>query len=124
VIGFAFAALGANLRHSHVWLSYGRALEHVAISPAQHQIHHSADRRHFDRNFGSALAIWDWLFGTLYVTRERERLTFGLSAAEKNHRDNVASAVIDPLIASARTLRPTRTSPTSPTEPRATASGP
>ncbi len=111
LIGFAFAAIGANLRHSQVWLSYGPALEHLAISPAQHQIHHSEDRRHFDRNFGSALAIWDWWFGTLYVPRERERLQFGLSATEKNHRDNVVSVVIDPALAAARALVPRRDKP-------------
>lgn len=31
-----FNMLGANLRHSHIWLSYGRVMEHIFISPAQH----------------------------------------------------------------------------------------
>jgi hypothetical protein len=36
-----------NLQHSHVWLSWGRALEHVFVSPALHQIHNSTGPRHF-----------------------------------------------------------------------------
>lgn len=36
----------ANLRRSHVWLRYPRWLEHLLISPAQHQVHHSLDPRH------------------------------------------------------------------------------
>jgi sterol desaturase/sphingolipid hydroxylase (fatty acid hydroxylase superfamily) len=68
----------AALHHSHVWLSYGPVMEHIVISPAQHQIHHSTDPRHHDRNFGNSLALWDWLFGTLYVIRGHETLTFGL----------------------------------------------
>ncbi|MBZ4023749.1 hypothetical protein CKO11_14950 [Rhodobacter sp. TJ_12] len=59
----ALFAFTANLRHSQIKLSYGRVLEHILVSPAQHQIHH--DRRHLQSNFGSCLAIWDWMFGTL-----------------------------------------------------------
>lgn len=98
VIGFAFALAGANLRHSQVWLSYGPMLEKWLISPAQHQIHHSADPKHHDRNFGASLAIWDWIFGSLYVTREREKLSFGLGA-EKHHKDTVVSVLVDPVVA-------------------------
>jgi len=107
VITFGFAALGANLRHSHVWLSYGPIVERVLISPAQHQIHHSVERAHYDKNYGAALAVWDWMFRSLYVPRGRERITFGL-AGEKNHRDTVVSLVIDPMVASARALVPRR----------------
>lgn len=101
-IGFLWSALGSNLRHSHVWISYGRALEHVFISPAQHQIHHSAEARHYDSNFGSALAVWDWAFGSLYVTRGRERFTVGLPVEEQNHRLTVLSAWFGPLLAIGR----------------------
>lgn len=31
-----------------------------------HRIHHSLEDRHFDKNFGTQLAIWDRLFGTAY----------------------------------------------------------
>lgn len=74
----AFQLFGGGLRHSHLWLSLGPALGHVFISPAQHQIHHSAAPRHHDTNFGEVFALWDWAFGTLYVPREHEALTFGL----------------------------------------------
>ncbi len=75
----AYVFFGAHLRHSHIWLSYGRVLEHVLISPAQHQVHHSSDPKHHDKNFGEVLAIWDWMFGTLYVPRGKEDLTFGIA---------------------------------------------
>lgn len=78
----ANAALAA-LHHSHVWLSYGPVIEHIVISPAQHQIHHSADPKHHDRNFGNSLAIWDWMFGTLYVIRDQETLVLGLSGPQE-----------------------------------------
>lgn len=64
VLGFTFNLLGANLRHSHVPLSFG-FLERIFISPKQHQVHHSRDPRHFDKNFGVSLSVWDWLSGSL-----------------------------------------------------------
>jgi len=75
----AFNLFGSNLRHSHVWLSYGRALEHVFVSPAQHQIHHSIAPQHHDKNYGEVLAIWDWMFGTLYIPDGVEKIEFGLA---------------------------------------------
>ena len=50
---FVFNAAGSNLRHSHVWISYGSILERVFISPAQHQLHHSAEPQHENKNFGA-----------------------------------------------------------------------
>lgn len=107
-LGFVWSLFGSNLRHSQVWLSYGRALEHVFISPAQHQIHHSREPRHYDRNFGSAFAVWDWMFGTLYVPVTRERLSFGLPAAVRNHAPGVVAMLIEPVLAALRHLLPRR----------------
>ena len=77
-----FQAAGSNLRHSHIWLSWGPVLSRILISPAQHQIHHSVDPRHYGKNYGSIFAIWDWMFGTLYVPKEKEQLTFGLATPQ------------------------------------------
>jgi len=51
------------LRHSHLPLRFG-ALESVLMSPAMHQLHHSADPRHHGKNFGLALTLWDRLLGS------------------------------------------------------------
>jgi len=68
----------SNLRHSHVWVSYGPAVEHWLVSPAQHQIHHSVEEKHFHKNMGRAFAVWDRLFGTLYVPDGEEDIVYGL----------------------------------------------
>ena len=78
-LSFIFNVLAANLRHTHIWLSFGPIIERVINSPAQHQIHHSRNPAHFNRNFGTNLSLWDWLFGTLYVTGAKpEVLEFGV----------------------------------------------
>lgn len=74
-----FYLLGYHLRHSHIWLSYGPLLSRLLISPAQHQIHHSRERRHRDKNLGYMFAIWDGIFGTLYVPKTPEKFELGLS---------------------------------------------
>jgi sterol desaturase/sphingolipid hydroxylase (fatty acid hydroxylase superfamily) len=70
-----------NLHHSQMHVSFGPIIERILISPAQHQIHHSRDPRHFNCNYGIVLAVWDWMFGTLYLVREKEDLRFGLDGA-------------------------------------------
>ena len=77
-VGFIFNMAAANLRHSHVRLSFG-PLEGIFISPTQHQIHHSV--YHQDVNFGSCFSVWDKFSGTLVRSRELssdKKLTFGL----------------------------------------------
>ena len=76
LFGFLFNVAGANLRHSHIWVSFGR-FERWFISPAQHQLHHSKHHGHV--NLGSALAIWDRFMGTGQRSGSHENLEFGLS---------------------------------------------
>ncbi|MEM9782237.1 MAG: creatininase family protein [Pseudomonadota bacterium] len=101
---FAFYLLGYNLRHSHIWLSYPRWLSYLLISPAQHQTHHSVDERHIDRNFGLIFAFWDWMFGTLYVPRGYEKLTFGLTRAAPNPFASVPALFVLPFADAGRAL--------------------
>ena len=54
-----------HLQHSHMWIAFRGMLGRIFVSPAHHQVHHSDNPKHFDKNFGSCLALWDWMFGTL-----------------------------------------------------------
>ncbi len=91
-----------NLRHSHIRLRYPGWLEHVLISPAQHQVHHSIHPRHHNRNYGEVLALWDWLFGTLYITRPDEEIRFGIGddtgAALPQRHPTMRAALTEPLV--------------------------
>lgn len=81
-----FFLLGYNLRHSHVWLSYGAFFSKIFISPAQHQIHHSAAAKHFDKNLGFIFAFWDNWFNTLYIPKSKETIIFGLGDETENKK--------------------------------------
>ena len=103
-----FHALGSNLRHSHIKIRYPRAIELFFISPGQHQIHHSTDKRHFDKNFGVALAVWDLIFGSLSHS-ESQTHKFGLNTNfGKSH--NLIHLYVEPFKAAIRTIKRTKIS--------------
>ncbi len=47
-----------------------RWLDWIFVTPRTHHIHHSEDPRHYNRNFGVLLSIWDRLFGTFTSPEE------------------------------------------------------
>lgn len=98
-----FHSLGSNLRHSHIKIRYPRLIELIFISPGQHQIHHSREKRHFDKNFGVALALWDLIFGSL-VHSEIQTHKFGLKTkfGAKHHLRHL---YIEPFKAAFKTIK-------------------
>lgn len=97
VFRFFFLLVGSNLRHSHVKLKFPLWLEHILISPYQHQVHHSDNQQHYNKNIGSHLAIWDWLFGTLITSKKVKKIKFGLGAAENAVHENVIQNLVSPF---------------------------
>ncbi len=73
-----------HLQHTQVWISFTGWLGRLFMSPAHHQIHHSRNPAHFNKNLGSCLALWDWMFGTLYIPSAKpEKLEFGVEPERK-----------------------------------------
>ncbi len=105
IIFMLFYVFGYNLRHSHVWLAYPQWLSRILVSPAQHQIHHSSDPKHFDKNMGLIFAFWDGLFGSLYIPKTYEKLTFGLSRDNPNPFKSMSDIYLMPFAWARRTLR-------------------
>ncbi len=105
VFSFVFFIVGANLRHSHVKFRYFKFLEYIFISPVQHQIHHSKNPKHWNKNMGSRLAIWDWLFGTLFLSEGVKKLSFGIGAREDEHYKTFKQNMLAPFIRNFRRLK-------------------
>ncbi len=74
-----FFSLIGHLRHSHVDFCVTGIFAYLIQTPAHHHIHHSRDRKHFDKNFGFCLSVWDWIFSTLYIPSADQRITFGIT---------------------------------------------
>ena len=104
-IGFVMNAATGNLRHSHIWLGFGPKLERWLLSPAQHQLHHSAAPEHAGVNYGTWLACWDRLGGSLHLSAATRPTRMGIDAP--NHApDGLLSALLAPFPAALKTLRP------------------
>jgi sterol desaturase/sphingolipid hydroxylase (fatty acid hydroxylase superfamily) len=65
------------VRHTHIRMSFG-PLNNIVLCPHWHQVHHSTDPRHYDKNFGLMFSFWDRYFGTLYVPEKDEDFEYGL----------------------------------------------
>lgn len=88
----------ANLRHSHVWLDFGQIVGRVISSPAQHFIHHSTAKEHLDKNFAIVFSLWDWIFGTLVIPKEKLVLNLGLVDDEHLEYSSVWRLYVMPFV--------------------------
>lgn len=89
LFGILFSSIGV-FRHTHIWISYGK-LDYVFCSPAMHQIHHSTEARHIDKNYSQIFSFWDWMLGSLYVPKEKETFKVGLAGEEDWNKGSVGS---------------------------------
>lgn len=99
-----FYFLTSLLRHSHVAVGFGPVSKWL-VSPVMHQLHHSNDPRHFDRNFGFIFSIWDRMAGTLVVPKAGEKFNLGLPR-DAGKFDTVSALFFHPFVAAARLLIP------------------
>ncbi len=80
VLMLLYIYLTAQLQHSEIWIPFTGPWGRIFMSPAHHQLHHSANPAHFNCNLGASLAIWDWLAGSLRMpSSEPPDLAFGVS---------------------------------------------
>lgn len=66
------------LAHSNVRANLG-ALTYVICTPQAHRVHHSAESRHFDTNFGNTFMLWDHVFGTFHYDPAQPPTRYGIS---------------------------------------------
>jgi sterol desaturase/sphingolipid hydroxylase (fatty acid hydroxylase superfamily) len=101
ILTMAFLLTYGHLRHSNMWIAFTGIAGRILHSPAHHQLHHSTNPAHFDKNFGFALALWDWAFGTLAIpAKTREPIVFGVGDEGAPFRSTL-SALIAPCARSA-----------------------
>ena len=93
-ISMAFWFTILHLRHSELPFYATGLLGHIIQAPAHHQVHHSTNPKHFDKNLGYCLSIFDWLFGTLYVPKKGEKFSYGLG-----HKDSALETAIGSMVA-------------------------
>ncbi len=104
IIFIVFLWTIGHLQHSQFWIPFGGVWGPIIMSPAHHQIHHSNDPRHYNRNMGSVLAIWDWMMGTLEIpSEENPRLCYGVEGEGRSAHSWIG-ILVSPLAGSALAL--------------------
>lgn len=84
------------VRHTHFKISFGK-LNNLILCPHWHQLHHSTDPRHYDKNFGLLFSFWDRVFGTLCVPEPNESFKFGLVDRDVRDYQSLNGLYILPL---------------------------
>ena len=97
------STIAATLRHSHIAIRYPQAVERLLMSPAQHQLHHSQSEKHYDRNFGVALSVWDLMFGSFHHSVS-ETLSFGIGKETARFTGSIWSMYWLPVSSLARRI--------------------
>ena len=95
------AALFTLCSHANVRLSdrVDHALRIVLVTPAMHHVHHAADRRWTDSNYGDVFSGWDRLLGT-YTPAPNDgvrAMRAGLGAATDADADRLLAQLAAPL---------------------------
>ncbi len=93
---FISSIFGSNLRHSHVPFAYFSFIEKWFLSPKQHQIHH--DKKHFNKNYGGYIAIWDRVFGTLALSKDIKVLKFGIRKNQMSEYKTIKDLYTRPFV--------------------------
>jgi sterol desaturase/sphingolipid hydroxylase (fatty acid hydroxylase superfamily) len=95
--GFFLFMLTVHLQHMHIPVHYPRWLANIFLSPHLHQIHHSAEARHLNRNFGGIFPYWDRLFGTYHDERlEVGSIRFGINSTDPIE-DSIWRCYVNPI---------------------------
>ena len=74
---FVFYAINGFFQHSNCRVSLG-PLNYIVSGPELHRWHHSELARESDSNFGNNLIVWDLVFGTRFLPKDREVGPLGL----------------------------------------------
>lgn len=69
-------AMVASFSHSNLNWRIGPFI-YIFVGPEMHRWHHSSDPKRRECNYGNNLSIFDWMFGTAYLTQENPT-SFGL----------------------------------------------
>jgi sterol desaturase/sphingolipid hydroxylase (fatty acid hydroxylase superfamily) len=72
-----FLTFYAIFLHADVDWDFG-PLRSVIATPVFHRWHHSKDPAAIDKNFAGLLPLWDILFGTYYMPKDRMPQDFGV----------------------------------------------
>ncbi|MHC8508584.1 MAG: sterol desaturase family protein [Rhodospirillales bacterium] len=92
---FVFYGTNGFFQHSNCLVRLG-PLNYIVAGPELHRWHHSKSPEESDRNFGNNLIVWDLVFGTRFLPKDREVGDIGLT--NRNYPDSFLAQMKTPFI--------------------------
>jgi len=83
---------------------FPKGIRQIISSPVLHPIHHSAERKHWDKKMGRIFVFWDRVIGAAYIPTEREDIRFGIGTEEDGAYKSVYKLYVLPFQKAARLL--------------------
>ena len=82
VLALYYLSYAANgfFQHCNIDLRYG-VLNYIVGSAETHRWHHAREPRDSNANYGNTVIVWDVLFGTWFLPRDRQITELGLRDA-------------------------------------------
>ena len=74
---FVFYAVNGFFQHCNIRLSLG-FLNYLISGPELHRWHHSIITKESNKNYGNNLIIWDYIFGTAFLPKDKSVNQLGL----------------------------------------------
>jgi sterol desaturase/sphingolipid hydroxylase (fatty acid hydroxylase superfamily) len=81
--------------HANIRMPMGKA-GLVVAGPQYHRIHHSVERKHWDKNFAAYFPLWDIVFGTAYVPQHNEWPATGVKGEDPT--PGIGQVLFGPMI--------------------------
>ena len=94
-IYFVFYAINGFFQHCNINLRLG-FLNYLISGPELHRWHHSILIRESNRNYGNNLIVWDLIFGTWFLPKEKS--VDGLGLKNRQYPLDFASQIRTPFI--------------------------
>ena len=91
---FVFYAVNGFYQHSNCKVRLG-FLNHLLAGPELHRWHHAECRAQANHNFGNNLIVWDTLFGTRFLPKDREVGQLGI--ANRHYPEDFLGAMAAPF---------------------------
>ena len=91
------------IQHANVAFPRGldRWLGWLVVTPAVHRLHHAADRRFADSNYGVVFSFWDRLFGSRTEPHSAVVARYGVPPLDGERWQTVAGMMATPVLAPA-----------------------
>ena len=78
------------------------------LAPVMHNLHHSIELHHRDKNNAVVLTLWDWMFGTLYLPKKGETWRWGVheeAFGDQNPHKTLKGFYGEPFVVACRQIR-------------------